>query len=143
LQHLRDSLCRTVALLDKDQSADQAKAKAIAAGLLAAPDVFQLHRPGGKETELEDLLLEPQYAKYVLDTHGVDLTDTTPQEAKLKWSDRMQAIAGRQGHPLSEDDVTSIKIEISNIIESAKGLVLKPGLRGPVDSLAAELEKRL
>lgn len=141
LQHLRDSLCRTVVLLDKDQSADAAKAKAIAQGLASAADVFQLHR-GGKEAELEDLIIEALYSDFLKNNYGIDIGKPTATEAKQKWSDRLVAMAGRQGHPLSDTDVTAIKIGITKIVTQATQPVLNKGLRGPIDNLISELEKR-
>jgi len=141
LQHLRDSLCRTVVLLDKDQSADAAKAKALAQGLASAADVFQLHR-GGKEAELEDLIIEALYSDFLKNNYGIDIGKPTAAEAKQKWSDRLVAMAGRQGHPLSDTDVTAIKIGITKIVTQATQPVLNKGLRGPIDNLISELEKR-
>lgn len=141
LQHLRDSLCRTLTLLDKDQSADAARTKAITQGLASAADVFQLHR-GGKEAELEDLIIESLYADFLKNSYGIDLRNQTAAEAKLKWSDRLMAMAGRQGHPLSNSDVISIKIAITEIVAQAKQPVFNKALRSPIDSLITELEKR-
>lgn len=141
LQHLRDSLCRTVSLLDKDQSADAAKDKAVSFGLAAKADVFQLDR-GGRETELEDLIQEPLYT-HLLKPYGVDMQNPTPAEARRKWSDRIMAMAGRQGHPLGDDDVRSIKIAISQLVSQAQQPFLNKAYRGPIDALIVELEKKL
>jgi len=143
LQQVRDSLCQAVVMLDNDQAADQAKKNAMESGLLAAADVFQMFRATGKETELEDLVMEDLYASAVLSQYAVDIKATLSKEGRLKWSDRLQAIAGRQGHPLSDDDVTSIKIAISSAVDSSPNPALKPGLRGPIDTMIASLEARL
>lgn len=141
LQHLRDSLCSTLALLDKDQAADSAKNKAISSGLTSAADIFQV-QGAGKEAELEDLIVEGLYADMLKNNYGVDLGKPTAAEKRLKWSDRIIAIAGRQGHPLSDVDVKDIKVAITKIVTKTQEPILNRAWRGPIDNLIDELEKR-
>ncbi|WP_414607822.1 ATP-dependent nuclease [Stenotrophomonas sp. FR010] len=143
LQLLRDSMCRCLVLLDKDKAGDEAKRKAIDAGLIAAADAFQLARQGGKEAELEDFIDEGLYAGLLENEYGVDISKPLTKEGRMKWSDRLIAIAARQAHPLSDMDVMSIKVKIAALATAAPAVALKAWQRDPIDAVITELEGRL
>jgi len=142
LQLLRDSMCQCLVLLDRDKAGDEAKRRAIEVGLLATADAFQLSRQGGKESELEDFIEEGIYA-HLLTACGVDISKPSTKEARLKWSDRLTAMADRQGHPISDADLTSIKVRVAALAQEAPGTALKAWMREPIDSVISAVEKRL
>lgn len=98
-----------------------------------------------KESEIEDMVKEEIYSKYVKDNYNLDLTDKNFTRRNGKWSYRMkQLYLDNGGSDQSKDEmIKNLKGFISNQVKKVGKRALKAEYRPCINNFKQKIEKHL
>ena len=140
---LRDQLCNIHVFLDNDQAGQQAFKGCEQVGLLDLADVNFALVPGLSQSELEDMYLLDLYFPLVKRKWGVDLSISDFNKSKMKFSDRLRAAFLKNGKPVDDSTLMSIKNAIAELASSNPANAIRPEFYGPIESLVSQLDAKL
>lgn len=126
--------CAVLCFLDKDQAAETAVQKAIAARVLDERDFHLSSRPGLRESELEDLYNEAIYRDKFAEEFNVIFQKQTGTIAGEKWSSRMEALFKTQGKLWSDETKDRVKGWLAEYASAHPRDIIRPEFSLPIDS---------
>ena len=116
LMGLERYYCKYIILLDYDEAGRNIKKEAIEKLSVADSSFRFITRPDFKNSEMEDLINEDLYKKYLL-SKSIDISVGLFKNKTKKWADRLDDVAKSVGIIIDSDILDEIKIEISKLIE--------------------------
>jgi predicted ATP-dependent endonuclease of OLD family len=107
---------RCVLLLDDDGAGRGSSKQLKENGVVEAKSVFHISIEGRRETEIEDLLPSQLIARSLL-PYGIE-PDKKFLESKSRFSKRVLELSTRTGHPLTQEEIDELKVEMSKALDA-------------------------
>lgn len=114
---MQNELCKTLVMVDNDESGQQSAKHIIDNKIIDLKDVFLLKCNGMKESEIEDIINPDIYEETIYNKFGINLCRKEFKNSK-KWSDRIKKCAELSGKYFDENILKEIKMTVVNIVES-------------------------
>lgn len=140
---LKDALCSVHCLLDNDRAGRDAFEKARKDGLVTDLEVNWAMLPNMSDTEIEDLYRTELYSNMLAHKFGVVVNAAFSRAPKKKWSERMRLAFQRQGKQWDDRVEAAVKQSIAELVAADPASAIDPGRAGPLQALAASLERRI
>jgi hypothetical protein len=145
LTDLNQSMCKILIALDNDDAGKEAAKLAIEGKLVSAERIKYIGGPGGRESELEDIIKPCFYHDLLLNEFSLN-TDNSAFRGNKKWSKRLKSLSMVEGTNLTSSMENNIKLKIAELIpdniSDFDDIFFVPKLN-PIKSLISSIERML
>ena len=145
LTDLNQSMCKILIALDNDDAGKEAAKLAIEGKLVSAERIKYIGGPGGRESELEDIIKPCFYHDLLLNKFSLN-TDNSAFRGNKKWSKRLKSLSMVEGTNLTSSMENNIKLAIAELIpdniSDFDDIFFVPKLN-PIKSLISSIERML